>query len=240
MPNPYCIDTSAIIDAWTESYRPKSFPSFWVRIDQLIDTGKLVSPEEVRQEIKYPADLVEWAKNHDELFLELDIDLQSELKGVLRDLHDLMKRRRLRFLVSAIDPEVRTRRTAFVEILRQLESIDVKILQAMYIIYVEEEKAYTKRHGNQKWFKSDRPSTWTEIRKEDILRSLSIPEPQYRESVDNLGRLGLVDSYFYEGTIDFEEGETYRSEDVVVSHGGYDSLCITALGVAFVKICNYK
>ena len=39
-------------------------------------------------------------------------------------LHDLYAK----LLVSAIDPETQTRRTAFVEILRQLEPIDVQIL----------------------------------------------------------------------------------------------------------------
>ena len=47
-------------------------------------------------------------------------------------LHDLYAK----LLVSAIDPEVQTRRTAFVEILRQLEPLDVKILLTMYTVYI--------------------------------------------------------------------------------------------------------
>ena len=144
-----------------------------------------------------------------------------------------------KLLVSAIDPEVQTRRTAFVEILRQLEPLDVKILQTMYTAYIEKERRYKERFRKKKWFRSNRPPTSTSISKGDLLCSLSVPESDYWETVDNLCRLGLADSYFEEGSIDFEAGDNYLSEDVITSHGGYDSLCITALGVAFVKICNY-
>ena len=82
----YCIDTSAIIDAWLEMYRPASFPSFWERIDELVESSELLSPEEVRQEIKYPEDLKKWAAERDDMFIELDSDFQDELKSVLPDL----------------------------------------------------------------------------------------------------------------------------------------------------------
>ena len=94
----YCIDTSAIIDAWNDMYRPASFPSFWERIEELIDSHELISPEEVRQEIKYPKDLSIWATEHNDMFIELDSDFQDELKSVLSDLATTMKLRDLRFL----------------------------------------------------------------------------------------------------------------------------------------------
>jgi hypothetical protein len=94
----YCIDTSALIDAWLEMYRPTSFPSFWECIDELVETGELLSPEEVRQEIRYPEDLKKWALERDKMFIELDSDFQDELKSVLSDLAEIMKQRNLRFL----------------------------------------------------------------------------------------------------------------------------------------------
>jgi hypothetical protein len=145
-----------------------------------------------------------------------------------------------KLLVTAIDPEVSTRRTAFAEIIRQLESLDVKILQGMYTVYVEKDRLYRERFEKELWFRENRPPTWTAISKREILHNLSVKESEYWEAIDNLCRLGLSDSYFEQGSIDFEEGEDYRSEGVVTSHGGYDALCITALGVAFVKICNYS
>jgi len=94
----YCIDSSAIIDAWTENYRPTSFPSFWERIEDLIEEGGLISPEDVRQEIKHPQELKDWVVGHDDMFIELDSDFQNELKTVLADLAETMKQRNLRFL----------------------------------------------------------------------------------------------------------------------------------------------
>lgn len=100
MSNVYCIDTSAIIDAWIELYRPASFPSFWSRIDELVESGDLISPEEVRQELKHPEDLAGWAKDRDAMFIEFDTDLQRELKSVLSDLNRIMKNRGLRFVAK--------------------------------------------------------------------------------------------------------------------------------------------
>ena len=150
-------------------------------------------------------------------------------------LHDLYAK----LLVTSIDPKVQTRRTAFAEIIRQLEPLDVKILQAMYKVYQDKERQYHEKYANKNWYKKNRPPTWTSISKNGILHNLSVSESEYWVSIDNLCRLGLADSYFEEGSIDFEAGDDYLSEDVVTSHGGYDSLCITALGISFVKICYY-
>ena len=150
-------------------------------------------------------------------------------------LHDLYAK----LLVSAIDPEIQTRRTAFVEILRQLEPIDVQILQAMHAVYIEKERRYKENNEGKKWYRPNRPPTFTSLNKSALLQNLSANESDYWESVDNLCRLGLADSYFDEDSIDFEAGDNYLSQDVVTSHGGYDELCITALGVAFIKVCNY-
>jgi Abortive infection alpha len=150
-------------------------------------------------------------------------------------LHDLYAK----LLVTAIDPSLQTRRTAFCEIIRQLEPLDVKIIQKIYKIYKDEEKRFSDLFSKQKFFRTIRPPTSVSISKSQILDSLSVNESTYWESIDNLCRLGLADSYFEEGSIDFETDEDSLSENVVTSHGGYNSLCITALGIAFVKICNY-
>ncbi len=156
-------------------------------------------------------------------------------------LHDLYAK----LLVTAIDPEVQTRRTAFAEIIRQLEPLDVNLLQAMYAVYEVEERLYKQRQKERQkkyklYYKGSRPPSGTSISRRDILQKLTVNESDYWESIDNLCRLGLSDSYFEEGSIDFEAGDNYLSEEVITSHGGYDSLCITALGIAFVKICNYS
>ena len=93
----YCIDTSALIDAWCEMYRPTSFPSFWARVEEAIRSGVLISPEEVREEIKHPSELVTWAGTQESMFVELSSELQAEVKLVLANLSAIMRQRELKF-----------------------------------------------------------------------------------------------------------------------------------------------
>ncbi len=144
-------------------------------------------------------------------------------------LHDLYAK----LLVSAIDPDVQTRRTAFVQILRQLEPLDVQILQAMHAINIKR----GLRYKDKETFLS-KPPTRVLIRKRDFLQHLPVNTTEYWKAVDNLCRLGLVESYFAETLIGSGGGDSLP-DSVVASYGGYNNLCITALGVAFAKICNY-
>ena len=122
----------------------------------------------------------------------------------------------------------------------------------MHIVY---EKSVKDR--KERWEKDDvlkynlleymdnQPPTWIPISKKsileiDILLNITMKESDYWESIDNLCRLGLSASYFEEGSLDFETENDSLSEEVLTSHGGYDHLCITALGITFVKICNYS
>ena len=143
-------------------------------------------------------------------------------------LHDLYAK----LLVTAIDPEIQTRRTAFAEVIRQLEPLDVKILQAMHIVYKETQKVYHEKPNSNKWHKGQRPPTWAPISKGEILHNITISESDYWESIDNLSRLGLADFYF-----GYDSSDT---TNVYALYGQYDTLCITALGLAFVEICNYR
>ena len=97
MPRIYCIDTSAIIDAWLDNYRPSSFPSFWEKIEEQIDLGQLISPQEVKEEIKHPEELATWTNNNEKMFIELDGEFQAELKIVLIGLRNIMNERKLKF-----------------------------------------------------------------------------------------------------------------------------------------------
>jgi hypothetical protein len=70
----YSIDSSALIHAWRRAYRPANFPSFWQRMDELIESGRLKASIEVFNELKKKDDDVfQWCKDRkDKFVVELD------------------------------------------------------------------------------------------------------------------------------------------------------------------------
>jgi hypothetical protein len=72
----YVFDTSSFIVLFTHFYWGR-FPSLWQKFDSLISDGKIVSVREVYNEItSYYAKtrLVQWVKDHRELFAEPSIE----------------------------------------------------------------------------------------------------------------------------------------------------------------------
>lgn len=88
----YCIDTSALIDAWVRWYPRDVFPSLWDRIEALVGEGEIVTPDEVLHELERKEDsLLVWAKERKDMFRVLDEDLQrggAEILGGFPNLVD--------------------------------------------------------------------------------------------------------------------------------------------------------
>jgi hypothetical protein len=100
----YCIDTSALIEAWQVDYPIENFPGFWGRMDELISAGRLVAPEEVlRETAKRSGELHDWLKARKKMFRELVDTVQIEAAAVLAKYPRLVGERRLR---TAADPFV--------------------------------------------------------------------------------------------------------------------------------------
>lgn len=80
----YCCDTSSLIHAWRRAYPPKSFKSFWAKLDDLINEGRLVSSIEVYAELeKKDDDVFVWAKDRKTMFLEIDDNVQTTMLWVM-------------------------------------------------------------------------------------------------------------------------------------------------------------
>lgn len=80
----YCCDTSSLIHAWKRAYPPKSFKSFWQRVDELIAAGRLISSIEVYAELqRLDDDLFAWAKERKAAFLEIEDDVQEMMVEVM-------------------------------------------------------------------------------------------------------------------------------------------------------------
>ncbi|MBK9947175.1 MAG: DUF4393 domain-containing protein [Nitrospira sp.] len=134
---------------------------------------------------------------------------------------------------SVTAPKVRS---AFVDIIKQLEPIDVKLLEFCYKKYREKRAAHIARYGEESWYKEKDP-TYFEVAKGDITQSLTISGDDYLNAVDNLIRVRLLASYVDDNSVETEVDGAQESYEVSLYYG-YESLCITALGLTFVKTCT--
>lgn len=63
----YVIDTSALVDAYTKWYSPKSIPTFWDRLEALADSGEATVPDAVLLELEVVDDgLYRWCKDRED------------------------------------------------------------------------------------------------------------------------------------------------------------------------------
>ena len=87
----YCIDTSALINIWRESYPPDVFPGLIKDIEDLIDKDLLVAPSEVLDELKgRDDDLHRWAMAHRRMFKELTAGELENVRRILGQFPDLI------------------------------------------------------------------------------------------------------------------------------------------------------
>lgn len=81
---PYVIDTSALIDGRRRYYPPSVFPGLWEAIEDLIDAGELIAPEEVLNDLARQDDEVHaWVRTQASLFIPLDEAVQVETTAIL-------------------------------------------------------------------------------------------------------------------------------------------------------------
>lgn len=102
MPATYCIDTSALIAAWYERYKPNRFPKLWEQIDALIQVGRLVSSIMVLDECsKRSPELHAWLKEREAMFLPPDETVQQRVDHIVNTYKGLVSQGKEKF---AADP----------------------------------------------------------------------------------------------------------------------------------------
>lgn len=81
----YCIDTSALIAAWYERYKPNRFPKLWEQLDQLIAEGRLVSSTLVLRECskQRSEELHGWLKPREAMFITPDETVQGQVDHIV-------------------------------------------------------------------------------------------------------------------------------------------------------------
>lgn len=98
----FCLDTSAFVESWWRLYPQDSFPTFWNKMEEAIETGSIISPEIVLEELKrQDDDLFAWARaRQDSLFCPLDIDLQIAQTDIVNKFPKLTQQLRNRSLAD--------------------------------------------------------------------------------------------------------------------------------------------
>jgi Domain of unknown function (DUF4411) len=81
----YSIDTSSLVGAWRRSYPPSLLPRLWDKdLPALIASGDLRASQEVRIELERQDDeVLAWALEQQDLFVEVDGQVESGVKAIL-------------------------------------------------------------------------------------------------------------------------------------------------------------
>src|SRR5712691_8267057 len=138
-------------------------------------------------------------------------------------------------LASAVDPHFQgVIRAAYVDIIRQLEVVDVHILNVVYESY---KKWLDERQREQIVDGYHFSPIHNAVSKVDITDRLEISFVVYENAVDNLMRVRCLASFVADETIETEVGDYPRREPVTVDYR-YEFVCITSLGVSFVEACT--
>ncbi len=86
----YCVDTCALIDLYWD-YPPDVFPGVWRNVETLVQSGRMIAPEEVFAELEQTDDeLLEWAKGHRAMFKACDAEQIASAKIVMTDFPSLV------------------------------------------------------------------------------------------------------------------------------------------------------
>lgn len=137
-------------------------------------------------------------------------------------------------LASALDPNFEgTLRAAFIDIIKQVEVVDVHILNFIYESYKESLKNLLRSDT------SYHSPTIFRVNRHNITEKLGLDPSVYENSIDNLIRLRCIASYAENKTIESESQQylnlTYYND---VTHDyRYESVCMTSFGVSFVETC---
>jgi hypothetical protein len=135
-------------------------------------------------------------------------------------------------LASAVDPNRKaTIRSAFIDILKQLEVVDVHVLSAIF-----EETRRTEDQADDTLAAFLRKNL---VNPALIVNKLNINLEAYETAIDNLLRIRCVSSnveYRRYARTDSYAG----SRGDLLNHADYDLVCLTPLGLAFISACTGK
>lgn len=87
----YSFDTSAILNGRRDLLPPTVFRSLWSNIEDMISAGEIRCVDVVRDELgKRDDDAKRWSDTQEDLFLPLEVEIQTAVTGILADHPKLM------------------------------------------------------------------------------------------------------------------------------------------------------
>lgn len=126
---------------------------------------------------------------------------------------------------------------AFVDIIKQLDVIDVHILNAIYVLTKEKESGNPASPQTVMWLNAY-GSHRTPVHKHEVMSKVEVSSESYETSLDNLIRVRCVASYVEGKSIKTETHDRHEYyEDATVDHQ-YNIVHITNLGLNFVETCT--
>jgi hypothetical protein len=127
-------------------------------------------------------------------------------------------------LANAMTPSLDTPKTCYIEILKQLDSIDIRVLNLIYRNYLGSVAKQTLKD-------SDSP-TILGFNGEDIMRLNGLNRSQFEAVIDNLIMVQCVTFHRLSGADITISGVPIKTDK------GYDSISLTTLGRNFVSACS--
>jgi len=87
----YVIDSCALINA-SKNYNMKKqiFSNIWMLLSDLAKSGKLISSQEVKEEL-LDDDLINWSKENKSIFIPLTEEIQRKATEILKDYPNMIK-----------------------------------------------------------------------------------------------------------------------------------------------------
>src|SRR5437016_6091470 len=84
----YVADSSSLIEL-RRRYPRHLYPVFWDNLASLVASGRMIAPQEVRDELMvYDDEIAAWAKENDAMFRGLDAQVANLVRAVLEEFVD--------------------------------------------------------------------------------------------------------------------------------------------------------
>jgi len=88
----YVFDTSAILECRQRYYPPDVFPSLYQKLEEVIEAGIIIVPDEVKTELsKKDDETLGWLKKNHKMVVELDEPIQQAVINILNDYPKLVE-----------------------------------------------------------------------------------------------------------------------------------------------------